>query len=208
MEKMLKTEKEEKAQLVIQSLESATSYPDYRALVEENVANATTTGPEQSEALSNYTLLNHTRMKRLDKTVKIGKEIQQKFENFNGNQTWLVITESWCGDAAHAMPVMNLLTNLTSNIDLKVVLRDENLELMDAFLTQGSLSIPKLIVLDNITEEVVADWGPRPSVVTQLVKDYKAEYGELSPEFKKDLQVWYNKDKSQNIIEDLSDLIA
>ena len=208
MEKLLKTEKEEKAQLVIQSLENATSYRDYRDLVEENVANATTTGSEQSEALSNYTLLNHTRMKRLDKKVKIEEEIQQKFENFNGNQTWLVITESWCGDAAHAMPVMNLLTNLTSNIDLKVVLRDENLELMDAFLTQGSLSIPKLIVLDNETEEVVADWGPRPSVVTQLVKDYKAEYGELSPEFKKDLQVWYNKDKSQNIIEDLSDLIA
>ena len=208
MEKLLKTEKEEKAQLVIQSLESATSYRDYRDLVEENVANATTTGSEQSEALSNYTLLNHTRMKRLDKTVKIGEEIQQKFENFNGNQTWLVITESWCGDAAHAMPVMNLLTNLTSNIDLKVVLRDENLELMDAFLTQGSLSIPKLIVLDNETDEVVADWGPRPSVVTQLVKDYKDEYGKLSPEFKKDLQVWYNKDKSQNIIEDLSDLIA
>ena len=107
MEKLLKTEKEEKAQLVIQSLENATSYRDYRDLVEENVANATTTRSEQSEALSNYTLLNHTRMKRLEKTIKIGEEIQQKFENFNGNQTWLVITESWCGDAAHAMPVMN-----------------------------------------------------------------------------------------------------
>lgn len=147
-------------------------------------------------------------MKRLDKTVKIGREIQQKFEDFNGNQTWLVITESWCGDAAHAIPAMNQLTNFTPNIDLKLVLRDENLELMDAFLTQGSLSIPKLIVLDNETEEVVADWGPRPSVATQLVKDYKAEYGELSPEFKKDLQVWYNKDKSQNIIEDLAELIV
>lgn len=208
MEKMLKTEKEEKTELVIQSLKNATSYKDYRTLVEENVANGTSTGPEQSEALTNYTLLNHTRMKRLDKTVKIGQEIQQKFEDFDGNQTWLVITESWCGDAAHAIPAMNELTNFTPNIDLKLVLRDENLELMDAFLTQGSLSIPKLIVLDNETEEVVADWGPRPSVATQLVKDYKAEYGELSPEFKKDLQVWYNKDKSQNIIEDLAELIV
>jgi len=192
---MLKTEKEEKAQLVIQSLKNATSYKHYRTLVEENVANGTSTGPEQSEALTNYTLLNHTRMKRLDKTVKIEQEVQQKFEDFKGNQTWLVITESWCGDAAHAIPAMNQLTNFTPNIDLKLVLRDENLELMDAFLTQGSLSIPKLIVLDNETEEVVADWGPRPSVATQLVKDYKAEYGELSPEFKKDLQVSYNKAK-------------
>ena len=201
MEKMLKTEKEEKAHLVIQSLKNATSYQDYRTLVEENVANGTSTGPEPSEALSNYTLLNHTRMKRLDKTVKIEEEIHQKFENFNGNQ-------SWCGDAARAMPAMNLLTKLTHNIDLKVVLRDENLELMDAFITHDSLSIPKLIVLDNETQEVVAEWGPRPSVVIQLVNDYKAEYGELSPEFKKDLQVWYNIDKSQNIIEDLTDLIT
>jgi hypothetical protein len=119
-----------------------------------------------------------------------------------------VITESWCGDAAQAMPAMNQLTKLTHNIDLKVVLRDENLELMDAFITHDSLSIPKLIVLDNETQEVVAEWGPRPSVVIQLVNDYKAEYGELSPEFKKDLQVWYNRDKSQNIIEDLTDLIT
>lgn len=207
MEKMLKTENEEKANLAIRSLKNATSYQDYRTLVEENVANGTSTGPEQSEALSNYTLLNHTRMKRLDKTVKIGEEIQQKFENFDGDQTWLVITESWCGDAAHALPVMNQLTNLTPNIDLKVVLRDENLELMDAFLTQGSMSIPKLIVLDNKTREVLADWGPRPSVATQLVNDYIAEYGQLSLEFKKDLQVWYNKDKSQNIMEDLAELI-
>jgi Thioredoxin len=208
MEKMLKTEKEEKTNLVIQSLKNATSYQDYRTLVEENVANGTSTGPEQSEALSNYTLLNHTRMKRLDKTVKIGEEIQRKFESFDGDQTWVVITESWCGDAAHAMPAMNQLTNLTPNIALKVVLRDENLELMDAFITHDLLSIPKLIVLDNETQKVVADWGPRPSVATQLVNDYKAEYGHLSPEFKRYLQVWYNKDKSQNIIEDLADLIA
>jgi Thioredoxin len=208
MEKMLKTEKEEKANLVIQSLKNATSYQDYRTLVEENVANGTSTGPEQSKVLSNYTLLNHTRMKRLDKTVKIGEEIQRKFENFNGDQTWMVITESWCGDAAHALPAMNQLTNLTPNIDLKVVLRDENHGLMDAFLTLGAMSIPKLIVLDNETQEIVADWGPRPSVATHLVIDYKAEYGHLSPEFKKDMQVWYNEDKSQNIIEDLADLIA
>jgi len=205
---MLKTEKEENTRLVTQSLKNATSYQDYRTLVEENVSKGTSTGPEQSEALTNYTLLNHTRMKRLDKTVKIEEDIQHKFENFNGDQTWLVITESWCGDAAQAMPAMNQLAELTSNIDLKVVLRDENLELMNAFLTHGSLSIPKLIVLDNETQEVIANWGPRHSVVTQLVNDYKAEYGRLSPEFKKDLQVWYNKDKSRNIIEDMVDLIS
>jgi len=207
MENMLKTEKQSKADLVSTSLEAAVGYNEYRILVAEHVVNKTSTGPSQSEALTNYTTLSHARMKRLDKTVKISEEVQEKFRNFNGNQTWVVLTESWCGDAAQSMPTMNKLVDLAPNIDFKVVLRDENLELMNAFLTNGSMSIPKLIVLDNDSQEVVADWGPRPSTATRMVNDYKAEHGPLTPEFKKDLQVWYNKDKSENIIEDLAKLI-
>ncbi|MEL6809934.1 MAG: thioredoxin family protein [Bacteroidota bacterium] len=198
---------ENKAELVIHSLDKAFSYDDYRTLVSGHVSSRTSTGPEQTEALTNYTLLNHSRMKRLDKTVKIPEDVGQKFQEFDGDHTWLVLTESWCGDAAQSMPAMNKLADLNPNIDFKVVLRDENPELMDAFLTHGSRSIPKLIVLDNRTQEVVADWGPRPSVASQMVKDYKEAHGSLTPEFKQDLQVWYNKDKSQNIIEDLAHLI-
>ena len=207
MENMLKTENEMKADLVTNSLESAVGYNEYRTLVAEHAANKTSTGPSQSEALTNYTVLSNARMKRLDKTVKISEEIQEKFKNFRGDQTWVVLTESWCGDAAQSMPAMNLLTDLAPNIDFKVVLRDDNLDLMNAFLTNGSMSIPKLIVLDNQTHEVVADWGPRPSNATDMVNNYKAEHGKLTPEFKKDLQVWYNKDKSENIIDDLTKLI-
>ena len=207
MEKLINTQKDNKTELVIQSLDGAIDYYDYRSLVEENVVNGTSIGPERNEALTNYTLLNHARMKRLDKTIKIQREIQEKFKSFNGDQTWLVITESWCGDAAQSMPVMNHLAELSSAIDLKVVLRDENPELMYAFLTDGTLSIPKLIVFDNKTQEVVTDWGPRPSIPTQLVKDYKAVHGKLSAEFKQDLQVWYNRDKSENVIDDLAKLI-
>ena len=207
MENMLKTENEIKTELVTNSLEGSFGYNEYRNLVEDHAANKTSTGPTQSEALTNYTLLSHTRMKRLDKTVKISEEIQEKFKNFTGNQTWVVLTESWCGDAAQSMPAMNKLADLAPNITFKVVLRDENLELMNAFLTNGSMSIPKLIILDNDNQEVLADWGPRPSTATAMVNDYKKEHGQLTPEFKKDLQVWYNKDKSENIIEDLTQLI-
>jgi thiol-disulfide isomerase/thioredoxin len=207
MENMLTTEKQNKTDLVSTSLETAVGYNEYRNLVADHAASKTSTGPSQSEALANYTTLSHARMKRLDKTVKISEEVQEKFENFNGNQTWVVLTESWCGDAAQSMPAMNKLADLAPNINFKVVLRDENLELMNAFLTNGSMSIPKLIILDNESQEVVADWGPRPSNATNLVNEYKAEHGQLTPEFKKDLQVWYNKDKSENIIEDLAKLI-
>ena len=204
---MIGNKKNSKINIIGQSLEKAISYKEYRELVAEHVLNGTTTGPQQTEALANYTLLNHSRMKRLDKTVKIPDDVREKFESFEGDQTWLVLTESWCGDAAQSMPAMNKLAELAPNIDLKVVQRDENLELMSQFLTNGSQSIPKLIVVDNSTGEVLQTWGPRPTIATQMVNDFKEKHGALTPQFKQDLQVWYNRDRSANIIDDLSRLI-
>ncbi len=197
----------EKTNLVKTHIPKSVSYSEYIESVGEHTKNGSTSGEIQSEALINYTKLNNSRMRRLGKTVVISENIKEKFQSFDGKQTWLVITESWCGDAAQSMPAMHLLSQLTPNIDLRVILRDEYPELMDAFLTRGTRSIPKLIVLDHLKDEVTHDWGPRPSIATQMVLDYKEEHGILTPEFKKDLQVWYNKDKSQNIIEDLSKLI-
>jgi len=203
MEKFILETKIEKEALVKQGLRKAQSYNEYRRLVAENVANGTSTGPDQTLALSQYTLLNDSRMRRLDKTTQIPLDIKEELESFYGNLTWLVLTESWCGDAAQSMPMMNKFAEANDGIDLKVLLRDENPELMDAFLTNGSKSIPKLIVYDHNVNKVIADWGPRPSIARDLAKDYKKEYGSLSPEFKKDLQIWYNRDKSKNIAEDL-----
>jgi hypothetical protein len=201
-------EKVDIIQLYKETLENAISYPEYRALVAQHVENGTSSGPEQTEVLSQYTLLNDSRMRRLDKTTIISSAIAKAFSTFDGNQTWLVLTESWCGDAAQTMPVMNVLATLSENIELKIALRDENLDLMNQFLTNGSLSIPKLIVLDNITNTIVGDWGPRPTIATRMVADYKKLHGTLNPEFKQDLQVWYNKDKGQNTAQDLGKLIS
>ena len=79
---------------------------------------------------------------------------------------------------------------------------------MDQFLTNGGRAIPKLIMIDNEAKEVVGTFGPRPSEATQMVNDYKEEHGKVTPEFKEDLQRWYNKNKGQNIIEDLSKMLC
>jgi len=190
------------------TLESSISYQEYRSLVADHVQEGTSTGPEQTDALSQYTLLNDSRMRRLDKTISIPEDIKEKFVAFNGSQTWLVLTESWCGDAAQTMPVMNALVQLSTNIEFKVALRDEHPLLMEHFLTNGGKSIPKLIVFDNIIDQIIADWGPRPTIASKMVADYKAQHGELSDAFKKELQVWYNKDKGQNTAQDLVGLIS
>lgn len=193
--------------IIDQSLNKAISYQAYRDLVEELVETKLNTGNNITEALVNYTMLNDRRMKRWDKTVKVSEVVKQEVSNLKINQTWLVITESWCGDAAHVMPVMNKVAELNSGIDFKVVLRDENDDLMNRFLTNGGKSIPKLIIIDNDSNEVLDSYGPRPSTATKLVTDYKAKHGSLTPEFKEDLQRWYNKDKGQTAIKDLVNIL-
>jgi len=194
--------------VISESLEKGISYQDYRTLVRDLVEQGSTTGNEKTEALANYTMLNDRRMKRWDKTIKISEEIKDKVSSLKGNMTWLVILESWCGDAAHVIPVLNKLSELSENIDLKLVFRDENEALMDQFLTNGGRAIAKLIMIDNTTGEVVNTYGPRPSEATQMVNDYKAKHGALTPEFKEDLQGFYNKNKGQNIINDVMTLLA
>ena len=190
-----------------ESIQNAMSYEAYKKLVSQMTAKGLSTGAEQSEALSNYTMLNERRMERWDKVLKVSDSIREKVESFQGNITWLVLTESWCGDAAHAIPVIGKLASLNDGIVFKLVLRDENDALMQRYLTNGGRAIPKLLVIDNTTGEVVNTWGPRPSVATRMVAQFKKEHGTLTPEFKKDLQLWYNKDKGQTIAQDLSELL-
>lgn len=190
-------------EIVRESITKAISYNDYRTLVAEFAKQGKSTGPQQTEALINYTQLNDRRMKRWDKTLKFSKDQLDQISKVRRKMTWLVLVESWCGDASPALPVMHKITELNANISLKIILRDENVDLMNRFLTNGNMSIPKLVVLDNETGEVLGDWGPRSAAATKLVEEYKAEHGKLTPEFKQDLQFWYNKDKGQSVLKDL-----
>ena len=194
--------------IVEEGITKSMSYQDYRALVAKLAEEDGTTGPNQTEALIEYTKLNDRRMKRWDKTLKISEEAQSKIASYENPMTWLVLTESWCGDAAHVMPAISKVAEQNENIDFKVVLRDENEALMDAFLTNGGRAIPKLILLDKATNEVIDTFGPRPSTATQMVVDYKSEHGQLTPEFKEGLQRWYNKDKGQTVVSDLANLLT
>lgn len=190
------------------SLTKSISYQAYRKLVKQLVSENGTTGMDQTEALANFTKLNDRRMKRWDKTIKIDDEAKRKIVEFDQNITWLTITESWCGDAAHVLPALNKIVELNNHIDLKIVLRDENPELMNDFLTDGSQSIPKVIMIDNLTSEVINTYGPRPSEAANYVHRFKAMNGNLTPEFKEDLQHWYNGNKGQNVIDDITEMLC
>jgi len=194
--------------IIKESINGGISYRDYRELVKQLADEHSNTGIEKTEALANYTKLNDRRMRRWDKTIKISKETQQKISEFNQKMTLLIITESWCGDAAHVIPALNKMAELNPNIDVKLVLRDENLELMDMFLTKGGRAIPKVIMIDDETGAVLSTYGPRPSEASSYVNRFVAKNGSLTPEFKEDLQHWYNGDKGQNIINDIIEILS
>ena len=192
--------------LIQDSLDKAISYEKYNELFERLVDQGKTTGEITPDKI-NYTKLNYSRSKRLDKTIKLSEEQIASFKDLSSKQTWLVITEPWCGDAAQSLPYFNKIASISDNIDLKIVLRDEHLELMDSFLTYGSRSIPKLIIIDQ-NMEVIAHWGPRSKAATKLVDDYVQEYDIIDDQLKTNLQLWYNKNKGEAIVCELQELIC
>jgi hypothetical protein len=193
--------------IIEESLIKSFSYPTYRTLVSDLLLEGKSTGTNQSEEITNYSNLNDRRMKRLDKTIIIADETTSSIQKIKEKQTWLVLTEGWCGDAAQNLPIINKMATLNENIELKLVLRDENLELMDLFLTNNGRAIPKLIILDS-EKNLLNTWGPRPKMATKMVADYKAKHGVIDAQLKQDLQVWYNKDKGKSMQEDLLKLIS
>ena len=192
-------------ELIQKSLAKAISYEEYNVLFKKLVAEGRTTGETTREKID-YTKLNFSRSKRLDKTIKLSEEQNRYFQDIDIKQTWLVITEPWCGDAAQSLPFFNKLASTSGNIELKIVLRDENPELMDSFLTYGSRSIPKLIILDK-NMEVVNHWGPRSKAATKVVDDYVQKHAKIDEQLKTDLQLWYNKNKGEAIIAEMQDLV-
>lgn len=181
------------------------SYADYFAFCENLAAQNANSGPKQTEALANFTKLNISRMKRVFKTFHPEASL---FEPLRGKiaARWIVITESWCGDAAQSLPVIARLAELNPEVKLDIVLRDENPELIDAFLTNGGRSIPKALFVDD-KGEILHHWGPRPKVLQEA---FLIEHNAGVPHDQSVLmmQEWYNKDKGLQVTNEILELIS
>lgn len=195
-----------KQQHIENALNSAINYKAYSEQMTHFFESKSTSGADQSEGLIEYTALNYQRMKRLDKTIKVDDTQIKELQKLNKEIIWLVITEAWCGDAAQVIPFLNKMAEATKTIKIKLVYRDEHPQLMDLFLTNGARSIPKLIAIDR-NHNILYTWGPRPSEATKMVNDFKIKNGGLTPQFKQDLQIWYNKNKGHGVIQDQLQLL-
>ena len=188
---------------------NAMSYPSYRELIDRLTKEGKTTGLDQSQSLIDYTALNAQRMKRIDKTYHPNQALIETLSKLKGKVLVMTITESWCGDAAQIVPVASALLDQIG-IQSRLVLRGENLDLIDQHLTNGGRSIPIVMVLDAKSLNLISTWGPRPAEVQKMVMDYKSWPEPKSPysEFSKQVQLWYAKNKYQSIERELSELLV
>jgi len=187
-------------------LEKSITYEAYKQLIDDLLAAGKSTGPQQSEALTHYSQLNVQRMHRIEKTIQILPEVKDRMIAITRPQTWLILTEGWCGDAAHSLPVMKALADLNPNIRMRILLRDENPELMDRYLTNGvSRSIPKLIAVDPASGMELFTWGPRPTALQEKFYGMRSE-GLPFDMIKEELQRWYNAERTVAIQQELSAL--
>jgi hypothetical protein len=187
-------------------IKKAISYYAYRRLIDTFLQPEKSIAPKYPDNLMEFTKLNVVRMNRLDKTTEIIPELEDAITQINKPQTWLVLTEGWCGDAAQIIPALHKVASLNENITLGFLLRDDNLELMDMYLTNSnSRSLPKLIVLDENNNELF-NWGPRPVILQELFYQLKA-MALTDDAIKEEIHKWYAKDKTVAIQTELLQIL-
>jgi hypothetical protein len=185
------------------------SYPEFVEFTEQLLQENRTTGANQSEEYLAYTRMSLQRMVRWNKTSKVSEKLEQLIRTINQPQVWLVITEAWCGDGAQSIPHLAKLADLNPLITLKIVLRDEHPDLMDAYLTNGNRSIPKLVAVTADLQQELFTWGPKPKYLLDRHAAFKRNSGGLTyPEFLEEIHLWYAKNKQKDLESEIYPLIS
>lgn len=179
------------------------SYADYRQLIDTLMEEGKVTGPHQSESMLKYTQLNVYRMQRLEKRYSPSAELVQSLKKVAEGHVALIISEGWCGDASQVLPVFEAAAQ-AAGIATRYVLRDEHLALMDEHLTNGSRSIPIILLLNKQDFELVGSWGPRPKPAQKMMQDHLQASEPKPPksEVAKEIQLWYARDKQSTMEEE------
>lgn len=180
----------------------ALPFSEYYKLSEERSQN----NPNKNDDYQEYYELGLHRMERTLKTYKVDSQqlSEIKAKNFKGKI--LIITEPWCGDASATVPAVSRFFEAAGN-EVRIFLRDSDHTLIDQYLTNGTQSIPIVLIL-NEDLSVKNGWGPRPKFGNELLKKFK-ENEEIYPreDFYNDLQVYYAKNRGKDAIEEILNLI-
>lgn len=177
------------------------TFPEYQQQFEQILSEQDLQPPYDDVHYLEYTKLNASRQYRWLKKGILSDKTKLTIQSISEKQTWVLITEPWCGDAAHSVPFIYLMSELNPNIQLQIQLRDSDESEIDTYLTNGGKSIPKLIVRDSEGKDLFV-WGPRP-VECQVLFDDLKQQNKTFEDQKIALQKWYNEDAGHLIQEEI-----
>ncbi len=180
------------------------TWTEYNNYFDEILSNPNPAAPYDNPDYLDYTKLNHKRSHRWMKHGEILPQMKEAISRIKEDQHWILITEPWCGDAAHSVPFIQMIAALSNKIKLEIQLRDSGSEI-DNYKTNGGKAIPMLIIRDKVGKDL-AVWGPRPAACQKIFLQMKADNVDFETQ-KITLQNWYNKDNGKSIQLELIGLV-
>ena len=190
------------------TLAPAYTYPEFQTLMGTLADEHRTTGAEQSPGLIRYTAQNQ---QHLDTAYArpLLPALVEKLRQLPRPEHWLVLGETWCGDTAHALPILaHLAAESQGRVTLHVALRSEHPDLMATHQTDGKNSIPKLIRYYAATGTELGTWGPRPAEAQVLSHELHGDKSLHVNQVVKGMNAWYEADNGQAIQQELLALLS
>lgn len=182
------------------------NYNQYKDLFDKILEDPNPQEPYTKESYLNYVKLGKTRMNRWDKQFEPDQKLKELLKRIDQPQHWIIITEPWCGDAAHAVPFLIKMAAENEAITYEIQLRDSEPFLIEDYLTNGAKSIPKLIARDSAGKDLFT-WGPRPEPAQKMYDNMRTNE-EDGESLKIALQKWFNDDKGITLSLEIADLLV
>jgi len=151
------------------------SYDEYRAHWREQKDESPEGKDPEERRHIHFLNYNWDRQAHVHDEYSPSDDLRTAVTEIDEPQLWMVLTEPWCGDSAFLLPIIAEAAALSEQIRLRILLRDNNLDVMDRYLTDGSRSIPKLVSFSEEGDERFT-WGPRPEGARQRFAALKENY--------------------------------
>jgi Thioredoxin len=136
--------------------------------------------------------------------AQVPPDLAARTAALRGEWHLLILSEDWCGDAVNTVPVVARLCEANPRLDCRLLARDANPDLMDTHLTNGSRSIPVVMVLDADYVEH-GWWGPRPTELQRWVLT-EGQALEKSERYRQ-VRGWYARDRGRTTLEEILALL-
>lgn len=159
---------------------------------------------EKERRLREYVRSNYEHSEQVHGRYEPSEKLRRAVAGLEAPQLWMVLTEPWCADAAYNLPVIVEAARLSERVTLRLLLRDDNLDIMDQYRTDGGRSIPKLVAFSEEGEELFR-WGPRPEEARRRYREHAGEDKQAAIEA---LLSFYTDGGWQQVEPELADAIS